>query len=103
MRWLALILVALLAAAPGLAQEPLSPATELPPAYEGMQGEPGVGRKAFDLVLLRPLSLVQLAVGAVVLVPAWPVAWLVDADDDVYRACIRQPVDRTFRRPLGRL
>jgi len=27
----------------------------------------------------------------------------VNGDEDVWRACIADPVERTFRRPLGRL
>ena len=64
---------------------------------------PGIARSVYDLVVLRPLSFVQVAVGAVLFVPSYPVALLVDGDEDVWRACIADPVERTFRRPLGRL
>ena len=57
----------------------------------------------YDAVVLRPLGFVQVVVGAVLLVPAYPVALLVDGDEDVWRACVGDPVERTFRRPLGRL
>jgi hypothetical protein len=39
----------------------------------------------------------------VLLVPSYPVALLVDGDEDVWRACVAEPVERTFQRPLGRL
>ena len=64
---------------------------------------PGIARTAYDAVLLRPLGLLQVLVGAAVLVPSYPVALLVDGDEDVWRACVAEPVERTFRRPLGRL
>ena len=64
---------------------------------------PGVARSAYDLVVLRPLGFLQVVLGAVVFVPSYPVALLVDGDEDVWRACIADPVERTFRRPLGRL
>ena len=64
---------------------------------------PGVARSAYDLVVLRPLGFLQVVLGAAVLVPSYPVALLVGGDEDVWRACIAEPVERTFRRPLGRL
>jgi len=65
--------------------------------------EPHLGRKVYDLLLLRPLGLVQLAAGAVVFVPSWPVSLLVGAGDEVYHQCLELPIDTTFRKPLGRL
>ena len=60
-------------------------------------------RTAYDAVVLRPLGLVQVVVGVVFFVPAFPIAALFGAGDDAFRICIEQPVDRTFRRPLGEL
>ena len=64
---------------------------------------PDGGRKAYDLLVLRPLGFVQVVVSALVFVPAYPVALLVSAEDEVRDICITRPVDQTFRRPLGRL
>lgn len=64
---------------------------------------PHLGEQVYDLLVLRPLGVVQLAVGAVALVPSYPIAWLFDGEGEVVRACLTDPVDRTFRRPLGRL
>jgi len=64
---------------------------------------PGVGRVLWDLAVLRPLGLVQVVVGAVLFVPAYPAALLFGAGDDAIEICIEGPVDQTFRRPLGRL
>ena len=61
------------------------------------------GRKVFDLAVLRPLQLVQVAVSAIVFVPAYPLAWPFGGGDDVLVLCITEPVDRAFRRPLGEL
>ncbi len=85
-----------------------SPAFPVEPAGSGDDLErvarpPGIARSAYDAVVLRPLGFLQVVVGAVVLVPSYPVALLVDGDEDVWRACIADPVERTFRRPLGRL
>jgi len=60
-------------------------------------------RMIYDAVVLRPWGLVQVLVGAALFVPSYPIAWLAGAGDDVLRACIEQPVERTFRRPLGEL
>jgi len=62
-----------------------------------------VARSVFDLALMRPFGLLQVLVGAAVLPVAWPVGWATGGEDDVLRACIQDPVARTFRRPLGRL
>jgi hypothetical protein len=70
---------------------------------ERVARRPGVARSAYDLVVLRPLGFVQVVVGAVLLVPSYPVALLVDGDEDVWRACVAEPVGRTFQRPLGSL
>ena len=85
-----------------------SPAFSVDPAASGDDLErvappPGIARSAYDAVVLRPLGFLQVVLGAVVLVPSYPVALLVDGDEDVWRACIADPVERTFRRPLGRL
>jgi hypothetical protein len=85
-----------------------SPAASVDPSGSGGDLEsvarpPGAARSAYDLVVLRPWGFLQVVLGAAVLVPSYPVALLVDGDEDVWRACIAEPVERTFRRPLGRL
>lgn len=62
-----------------------------------------IGRKAFDLVVLRPLGFVQTAVSGVFFVVALPVAAMTDTTDELVEICWTQPVDQTFRRPLGEL
>jgi hypothetical protein len=93
------VLIVLLLSSPALSAEPSGSGDDL----ERMARPPGVARTAYDAVVLRPLGFLQVVVGAVVLVPSYPVALLVDGDEDVWRACVAEPVERTFRRPLGRL
>ncbi len=71
-----------------------------PPAA---QAETDPGRVVFDAAVLRPLGLVQTVVSAAILVAAYPVAALTGATDEVVEICWTQPVDQTFRRPLGEL
>ena len=90
-----LIALALLGAVPALSVEN--------PEQSGWTRANSTGRKAFDLVILRPLQVVQVAVSAAVFVPAYPVSLLLDGDEDVLEICITEPVERAFRRPLGDL
>jgi len=96
---IALALTILLLSSPAFSVDPSGSGDDL----ERVVRQPGIARSAYDLVVLRPLSFVQVVVGAVLFVPSYPVALLVDGDEDVWRACIADPVERTFRRPLGRL
>jgi hypothetical protein len=93
-RTAAALLIAVLATAPARADE-----AEL----ERVEQPPHLGLRVYDLLLLRPLGLVQLAVGAVALVPSYPVAWFLGGQDDVVEACVTDPARRTFARPLGEL
>jgi hypothetical protein len=96
---IALALAILLLSSPAVSVEPSSSGEDL----ERVARPPGVARSLYDAILLRPLGFVQLALGAALFVPSYPVALLVGGDEDVFRACIADPVERTFRRPLGRL
>ena len=72
-------------------------------ALDRVEQPPHLGLRAYDLLMLRPLGFVQLAVGAVALVPSYPIAWFVGGQDDVVEACVTDPARRTFARPLGQL
>jgi hypothetical protein len=61
------------------------------------------GRKPFDVVFQRPLELVLLGVGAVALIPAYPVGWLFGVGPEVVEICITQPYARVVDKPLGEL
>ena len=96
---IAIALTVLLLSSPAFSVDPAASGDDL----ERVAPPPGIARSAYDAVVLRPLGFLQVVLGAVVLVPAYPVALLVDGDEDVWRACIADPVERTFRRPLGKL
>jgi hypothetical protein len=101
MRSTALFLVILVAASGAMA----APAGVDEPqrVYEDVGREPHLGRQIYDAVLLRPLGFVQLAVGTALLLPLYPVSLLAGRSDDLFRACVADPFERTFRRPLGQL
>ena len=90
--------ILLLAVAPALAAPPAPDET-----LERVGSPPDVGRQVYDAVVLRPLGFLQVVAGAVAFVPAYPLGLLVGAEEDVERACITDPVRRTFHRPLGHL
>ncbi len=70
-------------------------------AYESVGQEPDLGRQVYDAVVLRPLGFIQTLVGAALLIPLYPVSLIVDGSDDLLRACVTDPFERTFQRPLG--
>jgi len=96
---ISIALIVLLFSSPALAVDPSGSGDDL----DRVARPPGIARSTYDLVALRPLGFVQVVLGAAVLVPAYPVSLLVDGDEDVWRTCVADPVERTFRRPLGRL
>jgi len=102
LRTTVLCLALLLCATPALAAPP-SGWGDASDVERRVSGEPHLGYKVYDAVLLRPLGFLQLAIGAVVFVPSYPVSLLFDGDEDVLRACITDPARRTFQRPLGQL
>lgn len=71
-------------------------------AYEPA-GEPSASlyAKAVDLTLVRPLGLVPIVVSGVGCAMGLPVAWFFQSPVDVERICWRDPVEYTFKRPLG--
>ncbi len=94
-----LALSILLLSSPALSVEPSSRPEDL----ERIARPPSVARSAYDLVVLRPLGFLQVVVGGALALPAYPVALLFDGEEDVWRACVAEPVERTFQRPLGSL
>ena len=56
-------------------------------------------RVGFDLLVLRPLSVVTTAVSLVGAAIAYPVALPFGWQDHVVEYLVESPVDRTFRRP----
>ncbi len=97
------LVLAILVAASGALAAPPTGVDDAERVYEDVGRDPNLGQQIYDAVLLRPLGFIQLAVGAALLVPLYPVSLVADRSDDLVRACVSDPVERTFRRPLGRL
>ncbi len=55
----------------------------------------------FDVVLLRPMGLLQLAVGSAMLIPAYPLSWPGGGQGEVLDILFWSPFEYTIRRPLG--
>ena len=64
---------------------------------------PSAFDKTFDLMFLRPFGVVQIVGSSLFMFIAYPVALVLGGSDELVRACWRDPVRRTFQRPLGRL
>ena len=67
------------------------------------RAETNAARRVFDLTVLRPLGLVQTVVSGAVLVAGLPIAAATGSTDELVEICWTQPVDQTFRRPIGEL
>ena len=65
--------------------------------------EPHLGHALYDLAVLRPLDTARVVVGAAFFVPLYPLSLAFGGSDDVVGYCVQAPVERAFRRPLGRL
>ena len=70
---------------------------------DGRTGPEHAARVGFDLMILRPLNVVTTAVSLVGAALAYPVALPFGGQDHVVEYLVKNPVDRTFRRPLGDL
>lgn len=69
---------------------------------DGWDRARNAGRAAFDLVILRPLSLTQTVAGLGFFV-FYPVTLVTGGSDQLVDYLWRDPVERTFERPLGDL
>jgi hypothetical protein len=85
-------LLMLSAASPALAQNPS--VREIQPSAEAMTA---------DVVLLRPVGIIGMAIGAAVYVVSLPFAWLGDNMDEAADELIVKPAKYTFSRPLGNI
>lgn len=59
------------------------------------------GRKMYDLVVLRPLGLVQVGMGAAGFFTFYPISLATGGSDFVKDVCITMPVERTFESHRG--
>lgn len=64
---------------------------------------PTPARMTYDLLIERPLGLVELVAGAAILPLAYPIAAVNNDGDLVVERCVRTPSRSTFTRALGRL
>lgn len=65
--------------------------------------DPNPASMAYDLVVLRPLGLVQTVVGAGFFAVFYPISLATGGSDHVLEFCILSPVEQTFTRRLGAL
>jgi hypothetical protein len=100
-RGLALLFALLLAivAGPATAQSP----DETPRPPLPISDEPTVLQKTGDVLFVRPLLAARFVVGVVSFAFTWPVAAVLGDSDWAFDVCLTEPVDRLFKRPLGRL
>jgi hypothetical protein len=63
--------------------------------------EPGGGEMLFDVVVLRPIGAVAIAVGSVFWLVSLPFSTLGDNVDTATEKMVKEPTAFTFRRPLG--
>ena len=78
-----------------------APAQALPPQQEGPGAVHRAGRAAWDLVILRPLGLVQTVAGVALFPIFYPVSLATGGSEHVVHYFVASPVEQTFRRPLG--
>jgi hypothetical protein len=78
--------------------------TGLMPAEAQAGGRtPSPATVVYDLLVERPLGLVELTTGTAILAVAYPIAAAADDGDLVVEHCVRTPGRSTFTRALGRL
>lgn len=92
-RALALVLVA------ALLIIPFGSAVAAPEYFESE--DPGGGEMLFDICVVRPVSLIATAVGAVTFVISWPFSALGGNSDVAGEKLVKDPAAYTFKRPLG--
>lgn len=87
---LAVLAVAVVTALPAMAEE------QLPAERRG-------GDMAFDLVLARPIGLLSIIGGSVLFVVSLPFTIPSGSMDAAAVEFVKQPIDYTFKRPLGQI
>lgn len=78
---------------------PLAPAA-LADEY-GEREKPSGGQMMWDALAMRPIGMVATAVGSVVWLVSYPFAYWGGNTDESTEALVKDPVEWTFRRPLG--
>ena len=71
---------------------------------ETRAGEPSAGAMAFDLVIIRPLSLGATVLGTGLFILDLPLSvFQKDAPAEPFHQLVVKPIHYTFTRPLGKL
>jgi hypothetical protein len=100
---LSIALLSLSLATPASAEGPIGEPTAATEESSDSQGIERVGRVGFDLLILRPLGVIATAVSLVGAAVAYPFALPFGGGGHVADYLVRDPIDRTFRQPLGEL
>ena len=96
-------MIILALAGPAAAEAPVGVAGSASELAADSSGFERVSRIAFDLVILRPLGLIATALSVTGAVIAYPIALPFGGEGHVVDYLIKDPIDRTFRQPLGDL
>jgi hypothetical protein len=110
LRLVPLAITLALLAAPGRPGTPVARAEE-PSASSAPHAEdsptarpaPSTGRKIYDAAVLRPFGFVQVISSAAMYAVFYLPALATGTADELTEICITQPVEQTFRKPLGEL
>lgn len=104
-RWLLVaLLLAVLCAAPAAAAGPYPPDGPIGAGpYQAPAASPNAATVTWDLLVLRPLGLVQAVTGVGFFAVFYPIALVTGGSDHVLDYCILHPAEQTFTRRLGAL
>ena len=64
---------------------------------------PSVGEVMGDVLRLRPLGLVRTAIEGTVFAVSFPIIFFFDRNDKAKEFLVTDPIDFTFKRPLGEM
>ncbi|MBC8412683.1 MAG: hypothetical protein ISR96_06270 [Nitrospira sp.] len=56
-----------------------------------------------DTLILRPMGFLATVVGTSLFLVSYPIAKITDSEDTSYKVLIKEPVDYTFKRPIGEI
>ena len=73
-------------------------------SQDGTDDAPSAGAMAFDLVVIRPLSLMATVLGTALFIAELPLSLVMGkAPSEPARVLVEQPAAFTFTRPLGQM
>jgi hypothetical protein len=86
---------------PVYAQNGVEPPVPVPGNYDNRNWGPSGDAMIGDLIFVRPLSIVSIAVGLAAAIVATPFALAAGNTSAVYGTLVKDPSDFAFCRPLG--